>query len=193
MIVDVILYGSIILAAFVIGLVVLDKVRSKGIDRPDYGIPLTANSAEQEQMHRLVFERAEHKCEFCAAPSNRIYRINPPKHPEMYHLDDLLAICEGCYRKLTGRNEKNIPPHSSILYVRRVFARNRTYFLDVKETRHGMQYLVIRETKKVKEKYEEQKVIVFEEDFDAFFENLFKIIPKLKTKFTNEAQQWIDG
>ena len=62
------------------------------------------------------------------------------------------------------------------LYSEKVVARNRTYYLDVKAGRDGARYLVICEAKKTNEGHERARVMIFEENLEAFAEALDKVV-----------------
>ncbi len=62
------------------------------------------------------------------------------------------------------------------LFSEKVSAGGRTYFFDVKESVKGTKYLVVTESKKVKERYEQSRVFVFEEDLGAFTDGLKKAL-----------------
>ncbi len=57
----------------------------------------------------------------------------------------------------------------------RIQARQRNYFLDVKEAKTGSKYLVFTESRKNKEgKFDRQRIIIFKEDFPAVLDALKK-------------------
>ena len=66
------------------------------------------------------------------------------------------------------------------LYSEKVIARNRTYYLDVKAGRDGSRYLVICEAKKTTEGHERARVMVFEENLEAFAAALDKVVAFMK-------------
>jgi hypothetical protein len=70
------------------------------------------------------------------------------------------------------------------LFSEKVVARNRTYYLDVKAGRDGARYLVICEAKKTNEGHERTRVMVFEENLEAFAAALDKVVAFMKK---NEA------
>jgi hypothetical protein len=60
----------------------------------------------------------------------------------------------------------------SEVFSRKVIGGRRTYFFDVKETKDRSQYLVIGEVAQVGDELERHRVMVFEENLDAFCEGL---------------------
>jgi hypothetical protein len=66
------------------------------------------------------------------------------------------------------------------LYSEKVIARNRTYYLDVKAGRDGARYLVICEAKKTNDGHERARVMVFEENIEAFAAALDKVVTFMK-------------
>jgi hypothetical protein len=68
-----------------------------------------------------------------------------------------------------------------------VRAGKRTYFLDVKETRNGEQYLTITESKRRFDNesgkffYEKHKLFLYQEDFEKFSNGLLGVIEFIKT------------
>lgn len=68
------------------------------------------------------------------------------------------------------------------LFSEKVLADGRTYFFDVKESQEGSKYLVISESRQVGSGYEHNRVMVFEENLEAFFTSLAKAAEFLKIK-----------
>ena len=66
------------------------------------------------------------------------------------------------------------------LFSEKVVTRNRTYYLDVKEGRDGARYLVICEAKKTNDGHERSRVMVFEENLEAFTVALDKVVSFMK-------------
>jgi hypothetical protein len=70
---------------------------------------------------------------------------------------------------------------------RAIRAGKRTYFMDVKETRHGEMYLTITESKRRLNPrtgqafYEKHKVFLYKEDFEKFSEGLQGVIRFIQT------------
>jgi hypothetical protein len=68
-----------------------------------------------------------------------------------------------------------------------VRAGKRTYFLDVKETRNGEQYLTITESKRRFDNesgkffYEKHKLFLYQEDFEKFSNGLLGVIEFIRT------------
>ncbi len=56
------------------------------------------------------------------------------------------------------------------LLSRKVVGGSRSYFIDVKESREGVRYLVISESRLLGEHYEHQRVMVLEENIPSFKE-----------------------
>ena len=87
-------------------------------------------------------------------------------------------------------------------------AGKRTYFFDIKETSANKRYLSITESKKVEDKFERFKMLVFEEDIALFAKyfnlsllNFFKqeesleVLShkdRLKAKFENAYEPWTE-
>lgn len=73
-----------------------------------------------------------------------------------------------------GHNERN---DKEEVFTKIVRAGKRTYFFDVKSTRHEDLYLTITESKKRQGKegkmfYEKHKIFLYKEDFEKFTEGL---------------------
>jgi hypothetical protein len=61
------------------------------------------------------------------------------------------------------------------LYNEKVAAGKRTYFLDLKEKYNGDRVIKITESRKNGEEFIRSTVMIFQEDFDKFFEALEKV------------------
>ena len=62
----------------------------------------------------------------------------------------------------------------------RIQAWQRTYFLDVKESKTGSKYLIFTESRKNKEgKFDRQRIMIFKDDLTAVFDALKKVAPEL--------------
>lgn len=62
------------------------------------------------------------------------------------------------------------------IFSQKVRAGNRTYFFDVKQSKEKTQYLVISESKSKGTKFEHHRVMIFEEDIDAFIAGFEKTV-----------------
>src|SRR5690349_19675972 len=62
------------------------------------------------------------------------------------------------------------------IFSEKVVTSRRTYYFDVKETREGVKYLVIGELTQVGSETERHRVMVFEENIDAFMDGLDKVV-----------------
>jgi hypothetical protein len=60
------------------------------------------------------------------------------------------------------------------IYSRKIYAGRRTYYLDIKITSKNDKYLVISEKRRTNDrnKVEHDRVMVFREDFEKFFDNM---------------------
>ncbi len=79
---------------------------------------------------------------------------------------------------IEGQNERN---DKEEVFTKVVRAGKRTYFFDVKSTRHEDLYLTITESKKRLGKegkmfYEKHKIFLYKEDFEKFTEGLREAI-----------------
>ena len=70
------------------------------------------------------------------------------------------------------------------LFKEKVVTKSRTYFFDVKEAMNGSKYLVINEAKKVGDKNEYSRIMVFEDQIPAFTEGFKKVY-----NFLQEAEK----
>ncbi len=70
------------------------------------------------------------------------------------------------------------------LFKEKVIAGSRTYFFDVKEASNGNRYLVINESKKVGDKNEYSRIMIFENQIPAFTEGFKKVY-----NFLNEGEK----
>ncbi len=83
--------------------------------------------------------------------------------------------------------EQEKPIRREELFSRSVRAGKRTYFFDVKSTRHDEQYLTITESKRRfsneqgKFYYEKHKLFLYKEDFEKFFKGLQESIDFIET------------
>jgi len=66
------------------------------------------------------------------------------------------------------------------LFSQKVRAGIRTYFFDIRQSKENSLYLVISESKLVGGEYEHHRVMIFEEDFEAFMEGVDKTIDFLR-------------
>ena len=73
------------------------------------------------------------------------------------------------------------------LFKEKVVTKSRTYFFDVKEALNGSKYLVINEAKKVGDKNEYSRIMVFEDHIPAFTEGFKKVYNFLKEAEKVEA------
>lgn len=65
--------------------------------------------------------------------------------------------------------------HNKEIFKERATCGNRTYFFDVKESVKGTKYLVINESRKVGDKNEYSKVMIFEDHLEAFTDAFRKV------------------
>jgi hypothetical protein len=61
------------------------------------------------------------------------------------------------------------------LFKEKVVGKNRTYFFDVKEALNGSKYLTVSEAKKVGDKNEYNRIMIFEDQIPAFTEGFKKV------------------
>ncbi len=62
----------------------------------------------------------------------------------------------------------------------KIQAWQRTYFLDIKESKTGSKYLIFTESKKNKEgKFDRQRIMIFKDDLQAVVDALKKVAPDL--------------
>jgi hypothetical protein len=73
------------------------------------------------------------------------------------------------------------------LFKEKVVTKSRTYFFDVKEALNGSKYLVINEAKKVGDKNEYSRIMIFEDQIPAFTEGFKKVYNFLKEAEAVEA------
>ncbi len=60
------------------------------------------------------------------------------------------------------------------LFTESVSAGSRTYFFDVKESQDGSKYLVISESRNTGSNFEHGRIMIFEENFQAFQQGFIK-------------------
>ncbi len=60
----------------------------------------------------------------------------------------------------------------NVVFNERVRAGNRTYFMDVKETKEGKPYLSLQESRKKDEGFEKFRILVFEDHLQDFIKAL---------------------
>jgi len=68
------------------------------------------------------------------------------------------------------------------LFSQKVRAGLRTYFIDIRESKENSLYLVISESKAVGSEYEHHRVMIFEEDIEAFIEGVDKTIDFIRKR-----------
>ncbi len=73
------------------------------------------------------------------------------------------------------------------LFSEKVLAGSRTYFFDVKETRDGVRYLKISESRQTSNGYTHDRVMVFEENLESFSAGLDKALAFLRTNRENNS------
>jgi hypothetical protein len=73
------------------------------------------------------------------------------------------------------------------LFKEKVVTKSRTYFFDVKEALNGSKYLVMSEAKKVGDKNEYSRIMIFEDQIPAFTEGFKKVYNFLKEAEKVEA------
>lgn len=66
------------------------------------------------------------------------------------------------------------------IYTDNLKKGNRTYFFDIKKSKNDDLYLKISESKKTENNYENQRLIIFDEDLNDFIESLKKSLTKFK-------------
>ena len=66
------------------------------------------------------------------------------------------------------------------LFKERAVAKDRTYFFNVNESIKGTKYLTINEGRKVGDKYEYSRVIIFEDQLQVFADGFKKAYEFLK-------------
>ena len=81
--------------------------------------------------------------------------------------------------RIEGQNERS---DKEEVFTKVVRAGKRTYFFDVKSTRHEDLYLTITESKKRLGKegkmfYEKHKIFLYKEDFEKFTEGFVRQLP----------------
>ena len=73
------------------------------------------------------------------------------------------------------------------VFTHRVRAGKRTYFFDVKVTRHSDHYITITESKRVGEsEYEKHKIFLYREDFVKFVNALHDVVDYIEQEFPDE-------
>ena len=77
---------------------------------------------------------------------------------------------------MTGTYHCNVmeKQHSKDIFKERASFGNKTYFFDVKESVKGTKFLVINESRKVGDKTEYSKIMIFDNHLEAFTEALRK-------------------
>ena len=69
------------------------------------------------------------------------------------------------------------------LFAERLLTKGRNYFVDVKESSSGIVYLAINESRRNRDgQYEQNRVMVFEENIPAFREALDKAVQFIQTR-----------
>jgi hypothetical protein len=106
-----------------------------------------------------------------------------------------------------GRNEgQNDRNDKEEVFTKVVRAGKRTYFFDVKSTRHEDLYLTITESKKRQGKegkmfYEKHKIFLYKEDFEKFTEGLREAVTfagngealHIETRVAAESEEVVAG
>ena len=71
--------------------------------------------------------------------------------------------------------EQQQQPRKESIFKERAVARDRTFYFDVKETVKGSKYLVINEGRKVGDKYEYSRIMIFENQMKIFSDSFKKV------------------
>lgn len=80
------------------------------------------------------------------------------------------------------------------VFTHRVRAGKRTYFFDVKVTRHSDHYITITESKRVGEnEYEKHKIFLYREDFVKFVNALHDVVDYIEQEFPDDEIRQIPG
>jgi hypothetical protein len=66
--------------------------------------------------------------------------------------------------------------NSKMLFTEKIKAGGRTYFFDFKETHNGNRYLAISEMRLVGDRNERDRIVIYEEYLESFFDSLQKVI-----------------
>jgi len=95
--------------------------------------------------------------------------------------------------KTEGYSERN---EKEEVFTKIVRAGKRTYFFDVKSTRHEDLYLTITESKKRQGKegkmfYEKHKIFLYKEDFEKFTEGLREAVLQPVSSQTSILMIWV--
>jgi len=80
--------------------------------------------------------------------------------------------------------EQQQQPPRKELFKEKVVTKSRTYFFDVREAMNGSRYLVLSEAKKVGDKNEYSRIMIFEDQIPAFTEGFKKVY-----NFLNEGEK----
>lgn len=76
------------------------------------------------------------------------------------------------------------------IHKEKVFAGQRSYFLEIKQTLQGDYYLKISESKKNdKGEYEHHRVMIFDEDIDRFDDAFRRTLAKLKELYQTKNEK----
>lgn len=62
------------------------------------------------------------------------------------------------------------------LFTHKVVAGSRTYFFDAKEAKDGTRYVVISESSQLGSIYDHNRVMIFQENLEAFAEGFQKVL-----------------
>jgi hypothetical protein len=80
--------------------------------------------------------------------------------------------------------------HARELYVEKVRAGRRTYFLDLKQDEHGERFLVLTESKSLKEgEFKHHRVVVAEEHFEKFLSALDALLSRAGLAHRREVER----
>ncbi len=102
----------------------------------------------------------------------------------------ILSLCSESLKCLTQKKCKM--DKKNLLHTERVNSRNKTIFLDLKESEAGSNYLVITESRQVEEnKYERNTLVLFENELQRFSESLTRVLIKFSKKDNRPSEEEI--
>lgn len=87
--------------------------------------------------------------------------------------------------KLVNKTNENM--EKKALYSERLKAKDRNYFLDLRTSSKGTNYITLTQSKKNEEGgYQNERIAIFQENIEAFGEAVHRLVQNYQAKATKE-------
>jgi len=145
--------------------------------RKEYETYIKSN--EWEKLKNVALERANNKCEICGAPSQAVHHKSYPTDFKNDNLDNLQVLCHGCHYEI---HRKQIEANKrETIYSDSVLSGKQHFSVEVKTAVNETKYVIINELRAdVTGRFNDRKILIFEENLDYFKTSLDKAIDFVK-------------